>query len=425
MGLFAPWFLAGLVAVAVPVYVHLLRRHATVPRPFSSLMFFERRTQSSIKHRRLHYLLLFSLRTLLLLLLILAFANPFINRTAANMSSEKLLLLVIDNSFSMRAGTRLADARAQALSVLSSRSPANHAQVMALGSHIQILTEPSQDAGALRNAIENVQPGDSRANYGELARGIRSLADTVHTPIELHFFSDMQKSGMPASFSELVLPANVSIVLHPVAKDPAPNWTVESVNAPGQVWDPKKARVQVVVAGFGTPAATRTVSLIVNGKTSATKNVDVPANGRATAEFQSLDVPYGFTRCEVRIDSADSFPADDVSLFAVERSDPRRAIFVSDAGDSRSPLYFRAALAAAGESAFNLDVVSTGQAAVQQLSTYAFVVLSDLISVPAPFEAALVRYVQAGGSVWILEGASAAHSTRVPVFGGNILESRN
>jgi len=35
-----------------------------------------------------------------------------------------------------------------------------------------------------------------------------------------------------------------------------------------------------------------------------------------------------------------------------------------------------------------------------------------------------VRYVQAGGSVWILEGASAAHTTRVPVFGGNVLESR-
>src|ERR1700726_3847049 len=111
MGLFAPWFLAGVAAVAVPLYVHLLRRHTTIPRPFSSLMFFERRTQSSIKHRRLRYLGLFSLRTLLLLLLILAFANPFINRSAAGMNGEKLVLLVVDNSFSMRAGSRLDDAR--------------------------------------------------------------------------------------------------------------------------------------------------------------------------------------------------------------------------------------------------------------------------------------------------------------------------
>jgi hypothetical protein len=425
MGLLAPWFLAGIAALAVPFYVHLLRKHTTTPRPFASLMFFERRTQSSIKHRRLRYLLLLSLRALLLLLLALAFANPFINRTAANMNSEKLQLLVIDNSFSMRAGTRLADAQREALSVLSSRRPSDHAQVMSLGSRMQVLTQPSLDAGALRTAVESIQPGDSRASYGELSRAVRALAETVHTPIELHFFSDMQKSSMPASFSELALPANVSLVLHSTAKETAPNWTVESVNAPGQVWDPKKARVQAVIAGFGTPAATRTVSLIVNGKSAATKTVNVPKNGRATAEFQTLDVPYGFTRCEVRIDSADSFPADDVSYFAVNRTDPRRALFVADAGDSRSPLYFKSAIGSASESAFALDVVGTDEAASQQLSNYAFVVLSDLISVPANFESALTRYVQNGGSVWIVEGTSAAHSTRVPVFGGDVLDSHD
>jgi Aerotolerance regulator N-terminal/von Willebrand factor type A domain len=425
MGFLAPWFLAGFAALAIPIYVHLLRRHTTTPHPFSSLMFFERRTQSSIRHRRLRYLLLFSLRTLLFLLLVLAFANPFISRTAANVSSEKLLLLVIDNSFSMRAGTRLADARREALSVLTSRRPTDKAQVMALGSQIQVLTQPSVDPGSLRAAIESLQPGDSRANYGELSRAVRSLADSVQTPIELHFFSDMQKSSMPPNFSELALPVNASLLLHPLVKDSVANWTVESVNAPGQVWDPKKARVQAVIAGFGTPAATRTVSLIVNGKTAATKPVAVPANGRATVEFQSLDVPYGFTRCEVRIDSADSFPADDVSLFAVERSDPRRALFVSEAGDSRSPLYFRSALGSAVESAFALDVVSAGQAANAPLSKYAFVVLSDLISVPTSFESALMKYVQSGGSVWIVAGTSAAHNAHVPVFGGTILESRD
>jgi hypothetical protein len=234
----------------------------------------------------------------------------------------------------------------------------------------------------------------------------------------------MQKSSMPASFAELALPANVSLVLHPVVKSPVPNWTVESVNVPGQVWDPKKTRVQVVVAGFNTPAATRTVSLLVGGKTLATQSVAVPANGRATTEFQSLDVPYGFTRCEVRIDSADAFPADDTSLFAVERADPRRVLFVYEPGDSRSPIYFRAALASTPDSGFTLDTASVAQAAGLPLSKYAFVVLSDVISVPASFESELLRYVQTGGSVWVAVGTSASHSTRIPVFGGNILESR-
>src|SRR5882672_1872159 len=104
MGLLAPWFLAGIAALALPFYVHLLRRHTTIPRPFSSLMFFERRTQSSIKHRRLRYLLLLSLRVALLLLLALAFANPFVTRSAASSGARKMLVIAVDNSFSMRFG---------------------------------------------------------------------------------------------------------------------------------------------------------------------------------------------------------------------------------------------------------------------------------------------------------------------------------
>ncbi len=42
MGFLAPWFLAGLAALSVPIFVHLLRKHVTIPRPVRSLMFFER-----------------------------------------------------------------------------------------------------------------------------------------------------------------------------------------------------------------------------------------------------------------------------------------------------------------------------------------------------------------------------------------------
>ena len=55
-----------------------------------------------------------------------------------------------------------------------------------------------------------------------------------------------------------------------------PNWTVESVDAPAELADPKdpkRSRVQAVVAGFDTPAAAKTVSLVVNGKTMATRKV--------------------------------------------------------------------------------------------------------------------------------------------------------
>jgi Aerotolerance regulator N-terminal/von Willebrand factor type A domain len=425
MGLLSPWFVAGIASIGIPIYLHLLRRHTTTPQPFSSLMFFEPRTQSSIRHRRLRYLLLLSLRLALLVLLALAFADPYIKRPAGTMNGDKLLLVVVDNSFSMRAGSRLSDARQQALRVLASRAPSERAQVMTLGSGVRVLTQPIEDPGALRAAVENIEPGDSLGSFGELARAMRSIADSVHTPIELHLISDMQKSNMPASFAEMSLPANISLVLDQVVQDPVPNWTVLTVNAPGQVWDPKRARVEAVIAGYGTPAARRTASLVVNGKTVSSRTVDVPASGRATVEFESLDVPYGFSRCQVKIDSADSFPADDLSLFAVERSDPAKVLFVHEANDSRSPLYYGAALASAADAAFALEPVTVQQAAAIQPLQYAFIVLSDLLSIPPAFENDLLKYVRGGGSVLVAEGTSASHRPRVPVFGSNILESRD
>ena len=112
MGFLAPWALAGLAAVTLPVWLHLLRRHKTTPLPFSSLMFFERRTQSSIKHRRLRYLLLLALRAAVLALLALAFARPFLHsHSGAWAGGRKLTVLAIDQSFSMRQGDRLERAK--------------------------------------------------------------------------------------------------------------------------------------------------------------------------------------------------------------------------------------------------------------------------------------------------------------------------
>jgi hypothetical protein len=421
MGFLSPWFLLGLAAIGLPVYIHLLRRHVTTPLPFSSLMFFERGTQSSTRHRRLRYLLLFSLRAALLLLLVLAFANPFIRRAAGGVN-DKLLLVVVDNSFSMKAGSRFADAKQGALQLLASRPRSQHAEVMALGGRLAVLTQPIQDAGALRSAVESIQPGDSRANLGELAHGVRALVETVHTPVELHLFSDMQKTGMPANFAEMELPANVSVVPHPVGTATTPNWTVESVNAPAQLADPKdprKSRVQAVIAGYGTPAASKTVSLVVNGKTIATRKVDIPPDGRATVEFQPLDVPYGLNHCAITIDSADGFPADDTSVFAVKRSDPERVLFLHQASDTRSPVYFGAALAAAAQASFNLQPIESEKSADIDPSKYAFVVLSDAIALPSIFENALMRYVRGGGSVLIATGTSAAHHARIPIYGGS------
>jgi hypothetical protein len=426
MGLFAPWFLAGLAGLALPVYLHLLKRQTMKPKPVSSLMFFESRTQSSTRHRRLRYLLLMALRLLVLFLLILAFANPFVNRDSAALASDRLVLLAIDNSFSMRAGTRLTDAKDQAMSVLAGKGAAR-AQVASFGSQLRLMTQPIEDQAALRAAVQAIQPGDQHGNFGELSRAVRGIAESVHTPIEFHVFSDMQRGDLAATFADMALPDNVKLVTHAVVTKAQPDWTVEQVDAPGQVWgkDAKPVHVQAVVAGYGTPAAQRTVSLVVNDKVTATKTVAVPANGRAAVDFPALEVPYGFSRCEVKIDSADGFAADDLRRFAVERSDPQKVLLVHNYGDNRSPLYIGAALSAAAQSAFIVESINVNEAADRKPSNYAFIILSDVNSMPPLLENTLIGYVKAGGSLLITAGTSTGGRTQVPIFGSRIIETRD
>lgn len=427
MGFFAPWFLAGMAAIGLPLWLHLLRQHRSVPRRFSSLMFFERRTQASIKHRKLRYLLLLALRMAILILLALAFANPYVARVAPPGNGRRLVVVALDRSFSMRYGDHFARAKREALAALASIHPGDLGQVIGLSSRVQVVTQPTSDVAQLRAALNLIQPGDGHASFGDLARSLKTIAQASHLPAEVHLASDFQKSALPPAFRDLAMPPDTRLVLHSVA-DPSPNWTVESVTAPRRIYETKKVRVQATVAGFGTPAATRTVSLVLNGKTLATKSVDVPANGRASVEFLSLDAPYGFSRGEVRIDSADRLKEDDRFLFTVERSDPRKVLFVHEARDLRSPLYFETALESASESAFQIESVTADQAAALALSKYAFVVLSDVGVLPPSFEDGLKRWVSAGGSVLVALGPNSAARARLPVFdeaiGGSRYSSR-
>jgi hypothetical protein len=425
MGFFTPWFLAGALAVGLPIWLHLLKKHKTTPLPFSSLMFFERRIQSSIKHRRLRYLVLFALRTALVLLIALAFAHPYVRQAAAPASrTGEVTVLAIDNSLSMRAGNRLDQAKQMARRMVAGLRAGQRAQVLAFGARVQVMSEVTDDHAPLNAGIDAIESSDARTSFAELARSLRSIAQSIHLPLAVHLYSDMQQSGMPANFNDLRLNAAVQLVPHPLETKEAPNFAVENVVAPRRVYDSRKSRVLATIASFGAPKATRSVSLELNHRVLETKTVEVPENGRATVEFLSLDVPYGKNRGEVRIDSADALAADDVFYFSVERADPRHALFVHEADNRRDLLYFKAALEASGQSAFEMDPATPDQAANLSPAKYAFVVLSDVGAIPAAFENQLREYVRGGGSVLVSLGHMSVARGRVPVTDDRIEETR-
>ncbi len=425
MGFLAPWFLGGLAVLGLPVYIHLLRQYKQTPMPFSSLMFFERRTQSSIKHRRLKYLLLFALRCLFIFLLVLAFSRPFVKSSVGQGAiSGKRVVIALDNSFSMRQDDHFAKAKKDALDAVQSLGDGDRAQIVTFGGAAKLLTEMTNDKQVLRGAVEGIESGDDASSYSELSRVLRSTEETVKTDLTAEIFTDRQKSSWPPSFSDARLDPGTKLNVHSYADKAIPNFTVESVDAPRRVFDTKKVRTLATIAGFNTPEATRTVTLIANGKTLETKQVKVPANGRATAEFLTLDAPYGFTKCEIRIDAADAFPDDDRWLFAVERSDPKPALLVHTANDVNSPIYIRTALDAATEAAFTIDSQTPEQAGGATLSKYAFVILSDTGPLQQRLQDELEKYVQNGGSVMITLGKNAVPGSRLPAAGIQVLQIR-
>ena len=157
--------------------------------------------------------------------------------------------------------------------------------------------------------------------------------------------------------------------------------------------------MQATVAGFGTEKATRTVSLVLNGREVESKAVEVPQNGRASVEFLTLEAPYGCNKGEVRIDSGRQLAADDTFYFSIDRSDPRNVLFVQEAAGSRGLLYFRTALEAAGESAFDIDAGDDGPDRPISIrpSTPSWC-CPTWRRMPGNFENALREYVRGGGA---------------------------
>ena len=73
-----PAFLAGLAAIAIPVFVHLRHRERKEPVRFPSLMFLRRIPFREVRRQQIHQWPLFLLRVLAVALLVFAFARPFL-----------------------------------------------------------------------------------------------------------------------------------------------------------------------------------------------------------------------------------------------------------------------------------------------------------------------------------------------------------
>jgi hypothetical protein len=385
--------------------------------PFASLMFFEKRKQSTLLQRQFRYWILLAARLALLLLLALAFAKPVWERPPTTVLSgiPSLHLIVLDTSLSMRFGDRWQRAVAEARSIVNGLDPQDQAQILSTGPSVSVVTNPTREKPELLAAIESLKPTPSRNSYGDVIEAVRSLIPNPDTPVEVHLISDFQNAAMPGRLSDVALPTVATLDARNVGNADDQNWAIESVKGSLRLVGEEKPRLEVTVAGFASDAAQKTVALEINGQSAGSKTQEVPAMGRASFIFENFDAPEGFSKAKLTMTPADDLPDDDVRLVALDNSEPEPILFVTNDRRRRDALYYESALNASKAAVFQVKTSSPGEAERLKPNDYALVVLSDVAQISAGYENTLLDYVKAGGSVLIAVGPEIAARGAVPL----------
>jgi hypothetical protein len=98
----APWAWLGLMAIAVPIAVHLLTRRRATPTPFPTLRFIPTPVATAVRYRRVTDLAMLAVRCAVLVAVVAALAQPWlITRARGSAASRIARAVVIDTSASM------------------------------------------------------------------------------------------------------------------------------------------------------------------------------------------------------------------------------------------------------------------------------------------------------------------------------------
>src|ERR1700704_4163346 len=97
--LLSPLFLVGALAAAVPIVLHLLKRDPEPRVKFAAVALLRHAPVERTSTRRLRQIVLLAMRVAALVLLAIAFAQPFVPSAAT--ASRSATVIALDTSFSL------------------------------------------------------------------------------------------------------------------------------------------------------------------------------------------------------------------------------------------------------------------------------------------------------------------------------------
>jgi len=414
MTLLAPAFLAGLLAIGLPLWLHRLSSTNPNRRAFSSLMFLEPGEPRRVLAKKLQYLLLLACRIAVLVLLALVFAQPAWLRSpaAAADADGRLHVVVLDVSASMSHDARWSRARDAADDVIDGLSSGDLVQIVAAGRIAELVTEPTDDFAEARRALATIRPTAFRLDYGQLMRALDGVVRAASRPVMLHIVTDGQQTAMPARFAELAPSLPATIAIHGVADEDDANWAIASFGG-----SPLTGELTAEVQSFSSERERRTVRLEVNGETVAQVPVELDPNGSAIVEFDPLELAAGANRVTLSLEPRDDLEFDDTRYLSLKRPEPRRVLIVAGGRRANDDLFVRAALETIDTLSLDIERIGVGGLADRALADYAFVIVTDAGVLGASDAELLTEYVAGGGKVLAALGPRANALGTVPVTG--------
>lgn len=260
MSLLAPWFLAGLLLIGGPIVAHLIRRATRERIAFSTLRFLDPSAPRLDRRSRVQNPWLLALRCIVVAVLALGFARPFLRQSTPPVSvrsTPRHVVAVLDESASMRRTGLWDAAREQVATLAASLGAGDRFLLLGAGTSVVELitaerwmsTAPGDRAALVRSVLDARQPGWGPTPFDSAAEAALARWDDLAESgdlaprRELAIVSDFAAGGRLTGLANLAWPANARVNLLPVTSTLPGNASVQWLGWSEQ--DPQKPAARV------------------------------------------------------------------------------------------------------------------------------------------------------------------------------------
>ncbi len=345
--------LPGLVLLAgLPLLIHLLNLQFPRLFEFSSVKHIRETIAQRSRLFRWRHLLLLLLRTLFLVLLLLAFLKPLIPRfgSAADRQTGRSVLIVIDHSLSMEHKGGGVSSRQRAESeadkILAALGADDTVNVITAGQVPKsCFFELSRNHADAKRFVEELKPGLSRANFNQAnALAARLLAKDAGRP-EIYYLSDFQRRNW-ANVDFTPLPPNARFFFVDVAPPKPDNRAIigASINQ-SQVLAGDTVTLEIEVGNFRDQPMQEPIKVVLDARTSFEKEVAVAPWSTAKVTVPVPPGGPGLHLCEISL-APDDLALDDRFFLTIPVMEKEGILIVSDTPDPEkdAALFLKTAL---------------------------------------------------------------------------------